>query len=127
MNLAGKLLLRYSWVLLFLWFGYAQLTDTASWVFYLPEWVGYFPIPGEILIQLNGLLEICGALLIGAGIFTRLTSVVLAIHLGIIAISVGGAVGVRDAVLATAGFALALQDLDPWTLDMRHKQQSQTK
>jgi len=122
MNLAGKLILRYSWALLFFWFGYAQLTDASAWVFFLPEWTGYFPIPGEMLIQLNGLMEICGAILLAAGVFTRLVSAFLAVHLGIIALSVGGAIGARDATLSAVGFALALMDPDPWTLDERQKQ-----
>ncbi len=118
-NLAGQAVLRYSWALLFFWFGFAQLTDAASWVIYLPEWTGYFPIPGEMLVQINGLLEVCCAALLVLGIHTRIIAGFLGLHLLGIAASVGGATGVRDAALGAVGIALALQTPDALTLDSK--------
>lgn len=118
-NLVGQAVLRYSFALLFFWFGFAQLTDATNWVIYLPEWTGYFPIPGEMLVQINGLLEICCAVLIALGIYTRIIAAFLALHLFGIAASVGGAVGVRDAALAAVGVSLALQIPDALTLDAK--------
>ncbi len=117
--LAGQAVLRYSFALLFFWFGFAQLTDATSWVIYLPEWTGYFPIPGEMLVQINGLLEVCCAFLITLGIYTRVVAGFLALHLFGIAVSVGGATGVRDAALGVMGVALALQTPDALTLDAK--------
>lgn len=118
-TLAGQALLRYSWALLFFWFGFAQLTDAATWVIFLPEWTGYFPIPGEMLVQINGLLEICCATLLTLGIYTRYIAGFLALHLLGIAASVGGATGVRDAALGAAGLAIALQAPDALTYDAK--------
>lgn len=117
MNLASRIILRWAWVALFMWFGIQQLMNPADWVGLLPEWTGYMPIPGELLIQLNGWLEVCLAIALFLGCYTRCASAVLALHLFGIAGSVGGATGVRDATLGTVGAALALSEPDPWTLD----------
>lgn len=118
-SLAGQAVLRYSWALLFFWFGFSQLSDAASWVIYLPQWTGYFPIPGEMLVQLNGLFEVCCAILLTLGLHTRIISGFLALHLFGIAVSVGGATGVRDAALAAAGVAIALQGPDALALEAK--------
>lgn len=116
-TLAGQAVLRYAFALLFFWFGFAQLTDATSWTIFLPEWTGYFPIPAEMLVQINGLFEICAAVLLTLGIYTRVIAGFLALHLFGIAASVGGATGVRDAALGAMGVALALQTPDALTLD----------
>lgn len=115
--LTGQIILRTSFALLFFWFGIQQLTDASTWVVYLPEWTGYFPIPGEMLIQINGLLEICCATLLALGIHTRIIAGFLGLHLLGIATTMGGATGVRDAVLGMIGISLALQPPDAYTLD----------
>ena len=119
MTLASRVLLRWSWALLFVWFGTQQLMHPAQWTAFLPLWTGYFPIPGEMLIQLNGWMEIVLAGCLLAGFYTRFASGILAIHLAGIAISVGGATGVRDLALAAAGVAIALDTPDAWTLDKK--------
>ena len=121
MNLASRVVLRWSWALLFVWFGTQQLLHPSQWVTFLPMWTGYFPIPAEMLIQLNGWMELCLAALLLLGCFTRLSALLLAAHLAGIAVSVGGAIGVRDAALAMAGISLALGEPDAWTLDMKTK------
>lgn len=118
---ASIALLRATYVGLFLWFGIQQVTDPTAWISFLPEFTGYLPIPGEILVQLNGWLEICLAALLAAGVYTRAIAAFLALHLLGIAITAGGATGVRDTGLAMIGIALALQPTDPWTLDARHQ------
>jgi uncharacterized membrane protein YphA (DoxX/SURF4 family) len=117
--LIGQVTLRYSFALLFFWFGFQQLTDASTWVTYLPEWTGYFPIPGEMLVQINGLFEVCCAALLALGIHTRIIAGFLGLHLLGIAASVGGATGVRDAALGMIGISLACQMPDAYTLDAR--------
>ncbi len=119
MSTVSRVLLRWSWVALFVWFGTQQLLNPSDWIGFLPEWSGYMPIPGEMLIQLNGWLEICLAAALLLGCFTRLVSTLLALHLLGVAISAGGAIGVRDAALSMVGFALALSEPDAWTVDHR--------
>lgn len=121
MMLASRVLLRWSWALLFAWFGTQQLWHPVQWVSFLPAWTGYFPIPAEMLIQVNGWLELCLAALLLLGSYTRFVAAFLALHLAGIAISVGGAIGVRDATLAMVGVSMALGGPDAWTLDEKWK------
>jgi uncharacterized membrane protein YphA (DoxX/SURF4 family) len=106
---------------LFLWFGYQQLAHPEMWVSYLPEWTGYFPIPGEMLVRLNGWFEVISAVFLLLGIYTRVIATILAAHLMFLAIEIGGAVGMRDGVLAMIGFAIALSPADEWTIDYKTK------
>lgn len=121
MSLAARVLLRWSWVALFAWFGTQQLLNPSDWIGFLPAWTGYFPIPAEMLIQVNGWIEICLAAALFIGCFTRVVATLLAVHLLGIAVFVGNATGVRDAALSAVGFALALSQPDAWTLDDRFR------
>lgn len=121
MSLSSRVLLRWSWSLLFLWFGTQQLLHPGDWIGFLPEWTGYFPVPAEMLIQLNGWSEVVLAVALALGCFTRIVSAVLALHLLGIAVTVQGATGVRDAALGMVGISLALSEPDAWTLDYRTK------
>lgn len=127
MNLASRVVLRWSWALLFVWFGTQQLMHPAQWTSFLPVWTGYFPMPAEMLIQLNGWVEVCLAVLLMVGCFTRFAAVILAAHLAGIAASVGGAIGVRDATLSAVGISLAFGGPDAWTLDEKFKTVSAVK
>jgi uncharacterized membrane protein YphA (DoxX/SURF4 family) len=106
------IVLRYSFAALFLWFGYAQLTDASVWVGFLPGWTGYFPIPGEMLVQINGLAEVVAAFFLIFNVYTRLVAGLLGLHLLAIAVTAGGAIGARDAVLAMIGVAIAMKKED---------------
>lgn len=119
MILFSRVLLRWSWGLLFIWFGSQQLLHPAQWVSFLPAWTGYMPIPAEMLIQLNGWFELCAATLIIIGYFTRFCACILSLHLAGIAYSVGGAIGVRDAALAAAGISLAFSEKDSLMLETK--------
>jgi len=117
LSLLSRVLLRWAWGLLFLWFGTQQLIHPAAWTAFLPSIVGYLPIPAEMIIQLNGWSEVCLAILLLIGCYTRVVAAVLAAHLAGIAVTVGGAIGVRDGVLAMVGVSFALDAPDAWTLD----------
>ncbi|MCB9798313.1 DoxX family membrane protein [Candidatus Nomurabacteria bacterium] len=114
-------ILRYTWVLLFVWFATQQLLHPEMWTVFLPEWTGYFPIPPEMLIQLNGWFEYVLALLLALGIWQRPVVAVLALHLFGIAIETGGAIGVRDAALAMIGVALLSAPIDGWPLGVNNR------
>ena len=120
-SLASRVLLRWSWVALFFWFGTQQLLAPADWMGFLPEWMGYMPVPGEMIVQLNGLFELIVGFALLIGVYTRVSALLLALHLLSIAIVAGGAIGVRDAALSMVGFALALAEPDEWTLDAKQK------
>lgn len=78
-------------------------------------------MPAEMLIQINGWMEVCLAALLLLGTYTRFVTAFLALHLAGIAISVGGAIGVRDATLAMVGVSMSLGGPDEWTLDVKFK------
>lgn len=118
-TLSASILLRYSIVLLFGWFSIQQLINPAFWVGFLPEWTGYFPIPGEMLVRLNGWLELILALMLLCGVYTRFVATLLSLHLLGIAWTAGGATGVRDGILALCTFCLALAPPDRWTVDAK--------
>lgn len=117
MSKYSAILLRFSMAGVFLWFGYMQLTDAAAWIGFLPEWLGYIPVSSEVIVQVNGWLEVLLAISMIAGVWTRVVAAILGVHLMGIAIMVGGATGVRDAGLALATLSLVLANVDSWTLD----------
>lgn len=114
-------LLRYGLVLLFLWFGYQQLVNPSAWVSFLPEFLGYIPVPGEMIVQMNGWFEVVFALLLALGCYTRLIALALGAHLLGIAAIAGGAIGMRDFTLSIACFSLSLAVPDAYTYDSRQK------
>ncbi|OGH94397.1 MAG: hypothetical protein A2538_01180 [Candidatus Magasanikbacteria bacterium RIFOXYD2_FULL_41_14] len=114
-------ILRYAWVVLFLWFGLSQMFFPNNWTAFLPTWSGYMPIPAAMLVKLNGWFEIFAAIFLFLGIFTRPIAIILTAHLLIIAASAGGAIGVRDFILAMIGVALASVPADNWTMDFKAK------
>ncbi|MEK9155076.1 MAG: DoxX family membrane protein [Patescibacteria group bacterium] len=120
-RISSAVIVRYTLTLLFLWFGTQQLIDPSAWIGFLPEWVGYIPVPAETFVRLNGLMEVVFALLLGIGAYTRIAAAILGLHLLGIAISVGNATGVRDAALALCTLSIALNQPDERTLDARTK------
>lgn len=117
MNKISLRILRYSFFILFLWFGFQQITDPGTWVGFLPNWTGYLPIPANMLIQINGWFEIIASLFLATGIFTKFIAAILSLHLLAIAWEAGGAIGMRDLILAMMGLSLVFADQDTWSLD----------
>jgi len=127
MNNLSRQVLRFGFALLFLWFGYQHILDPSVWLGFLPEWTGYLPIPGETLVQINGLFAIISALFLILGVYTRVVALILGFHLIAIALEAGGATGVRDAALAMCALALASSEPDKWTVDFKHNQKKLQK
>jgi uncharacterized membrane protein YphA (DoxX/SURF4 family) len=104
----GLHILRLGLAGVFLWFGFSQLFDTLSWVDGVPEWaISLLRIPPAMIVMANGLLEVVLGSLLALGFFVRISSLILGLHLLIIAVDFGfSPAGVRDAGLALATFAL---------------------
>lgn len=119
MSKPSAIIIRWSLAGLYLWFGTQQLLHPSQWTDLLPVWTGYLPVPGEMFISLNGWMEVVlgGALFLG--LYARIAALILGAHLVVIALSVGGSIGVRDFVLALTTLALALSAPDAWTLDTK--------
>ena len=116
----GPVILRLGVVLLFLWFGFSQIVDPMSWVSYLPDWTKSLHFAATQLVFLNGLFEVTLGFLIAIGFFTRIASLLLALHLFVIAYEIGyDPIGVRDFAIAMSTLSLAFMTPDHLTLDSR--------
>ena len=106
--------LRFGLAIVFLWFGFSQLKNPEPWTGLLPGFLN----SNVSFIYLNGIFEIIFASLLLLGLFTRVASFILGLHLIGIIFSLGyGAVVVRDVGLAIATFSMFLHGADEFCLD----------
>lgn len=111
-------LLRIGLGIVFLWFGFNQVFDSNSWTSYLPEFISILPIEAKSFVLLNGIMEIIFGTLLILGLFTRISSLILSLHLFGIAFSLGyTAIGVRDFGLAIATLVIFFHGEDDFSLD----------
>lgn len=113
----SPLALRTGLALVLLWFGFSQLKNPAQWTRMIPDYVSGLASP-TTLIYANGIIEIVLAVLLLLGLFTRITSALVTLHLLHITTIVGyGAVGARDIALTFAALATFLHGPDEFCLD----------
>ena len=112
-------ILRLGLAVLYLWFGMSEVAHPADWIAWVPPWASQLSGLSEAEIVLtNGLFETIAGLFLLAGFFTRWAALLLALHLFVIAFSVGyNDTGVRDFTLAIATLSLTLGRPDRYTLD----------
>lgn len=121
----SKGMLRWAMALVFLYFGISQLINPDMWTFFIPEWISNI-IDAKTLVYMNGVFEVIFGTLLLLGLFTRLSSLLLALHLTGITLSVGfSETGVRDFGLTVATFAIFLNGTDKYCLD--HKVRAKRK
>ncbi|MDP3882341.1 MAG: DoxX family protein [Nanoarchaeota archaeon] len=113
----SKPVLRISMGIVFLWFGSQQLTNPERWTGFVPAFASFFGSPYNLVLG-NAIFElIFGAFLI-LGLYTRLSAVLLSLHLFGIAFSIGMTpVGIRDLGLALATLVIFLGGKDQYSLD----------
>lgn len=127
MKSAAPVVLRIGLSLVFIWFSFQQLTNTAAWVRFIPDWVtGMSGLTAETLVHFNGLFELVFGICLLLGLFTRVVSLLLALHMCHITLTLImgsgiGATSVRDFGLSIASIALFLLgphsvSLDAWLL-----------
>ena len=129
----SPVVLRISLSLVFLWFGLSQIFNPDMFLGYLPDWaVDYagmmhmrfaiIPDSTYFLLFLNGTMETALGTFLLLGVFTRLSSLFLGVHLFFIMLSLGyNDVAVRDFGLALATFSIFLHGADKWCLDKKIK------
>ncbi len=123
----GITLLRIALAFVFLWFGFAQISDAAMWTSFVPTWATAIASAGT-MVYLNGAFEVIAGSLLALGIFPRIISAILGIHLIAISASLGfTAIGVRDFGLGFATIALALIGTDRFTLTSEKVYASQSQ
>jgi uncharacterized membrane protein YphA (DoxX/SURF4 family) len=119
LSIRGTTVLRMGIALVFLWFGLEQFFHTDMWIGFLPQWLlDISPVGPTTLVHLNGAVETVFALSLFFGLFTRISALILALHMGHITYIVGyTSIGIRDFGLMIAAFAVFLDGADPITLD----------
>ncbi|OGG80591.1 hypothetical protein A3A39_01415 [Candidatus Kaiserbacteria bacterium RIFCSPLOWO2_01_FULL_54_13] len=113
--------LRAGLVVLYLWFGFSQVSNPVDWVAWVPMWPTELTgLSAESIVLLNGGFEIVLGVLLAVGFYTRIAAFLLSLHLFFIAYEIGwNDIGVRDFALAAATLALALGGPDQYSLDKR--------
>ncbi len=111
--------LRVGISLVFLWFGSQQLLHTSTWIRLIPESViSMSGLTASTLVHFNGAFELVFGLCLLVGFFTKISSLLLALHLLSIVSVVGyGPIGVRDFGLSVATFAIFLYGVSSVSLD----------
>ena len=111
-------LLRIAIAIVFLWFGFSQLKNPSSWTGMLPGFAKSLGFSPNTLIYISGSFEVIFSICLLLGIYTRIISFVLGLHLIDILTIVGyGPIGVRDFALTLATFSIFLMGPDEFCLD----------
>ncbi len=111
--------LRTGLSLVFLWFGTQQLLYTSMWVKLIPQsLIDMTGFTAETFVRFNGSFEVVFGICLLLGLFTRVVSLLLALHMLHITFVVGyNAIGVRDFGLAISTVALFLLGPHGWSVD----------
>jgi uncharacterized membrane protein YphA (DoxX/SURF4 family) len=105
---AAPAVLRIGLALVFLWFGYMQLTNTGAWTGLIPTWVtGMSGLEASTLVLFNGSFEIVFGLCLFFGFFTWITSLLLALHMVHIFLTILMAQGLNGIAIRDFGLAIA--------------------
>ena len=113
----GPAILRIGLAIVYLYFGVSQLINPNGFVFWLPEWTEKFFLSQTTLIYLNGIFEVIFGSLLLLGLYTRLSSFLLGVHLAFITISIGFTqIGIRDLGLTLATFAIFFNGEDKYSI-----------
>lgn len=116
--------LRLGMAAVILWFSTQQFIHPDAWVAYVPD--GALSLTGlsaGTLVFLNGLFELIFGLMLLIGWQTRISAVLLSLHLLDIMYVVGyGEIGVRDFGLALATLSIAMQGPDILAIEYKTPQ-----
>ncbi len=106
----APIVLRLGLAFVFVWFGTSQVTHTSMWISLVPEWATSLSgLSTEMIVKMNGVMEIVAGTLLALGIYVRYVALLLAVHLAVVISHLGlTAIGVRDIGLSIATFALSL-------------------
>ena len=116
----APVVLRISLALVFLYFGFQQISNPDSWISFVPEWIILPGMTTNNFVILNGVIELLFGTFLIVGLYVRFSALILSLHLFGIAFSIGFTpLGVRDFGLAFATLALYLWGFDKYTLDYK--------
>lgn len=118
LGLYAPALNRIGMSIVFLWFGVNQLIHPEFFIVWLPAEVQYIPIKPETFVFLNGGFEVIFGVQLFLGVFTRISSLLLGLHLAGITYTIGlSEVGIRDFGLTLATLTIFLTPIDRLTID----------
>ena len=121
-NNIANAVLRISMSLVFLYFGFSQVLNPDMWTGYVPEILTGSILTSNNIVMMNGIIELILGIYLITGIYTRVSSLILSVHLLFITLSIGMTpVGVRDFGLAVATLVIFLNGPDIFTLDSLFK------
>ncbi|MEK6894458.1 MAG: DoxX family protein [Nanoarchaeota archaeon] len=119
-NEIGKIILRLSLALVFLYFGVQQIMDPGAWSGFVPDRFHVSGISANNIVIFNGFMEIVFGTFFIVGLYVRFASIVMSLHLFVIALSIGfSPLGIRDFGLAFATLALFFFGADRYTVDYK--------
>ena len=112
--------------LVYLYFGYSQLTSGESWTAVVPEWASQLSgLSAATIMQINGTFEIIASITLALGVAVRPVALLLFAHLMVITFNFGfSPLGVRDFGLSFATLAVALRGPDEFCLRSRKSNRS---
>ncbi len=124
----AKPTLRIAMALVFLYFGFQQISSPDNWAGFVPEFLTSSIITANNLVILNGIVELILGLFLILGLYTRAASLILALHLFGISFSIGFTpLGVRDFGLSFATLVVFLNGPDQYTLDAKFARKKSKK
>jgi len=113
----SKIILRLSLSLVFLYFGALQAMNPTKWTMFVPEFITNI-ISANNIVLFNGILEITLGIFLLFGLFTKISSLILSVHLIAITISVGfNTIGISDFGLSMAALAIFFNGIDVFSID----------
>jgi|SRR3989344_6703414 len=120
----SKPVLRIGMSLVFLYFGFQQVTNPGDWAGFVPRFVQGFGLSVNNIVMINGIMELTLGTFLIIGLYTRLSSLILSLHLFGIAFSIFSTstdLGVRDFGLAIATLVVFFNGVDYYCIDNKFK------
>ena len=113
--------LRIGLCLVFFYFSSQQFMDPDYWASsYVPQWALPFGLSAKTVVLFNACAELIFGILLLLGLFTRISALILSIHLFFITISLGySELGARDFGLMIATFSVFMSGPDQYCLDKK--------
>lgn len=114
----SKPILRIGIALVFLHFGFSQISSPDNWANYVPDFLTGKIVGATNIVVMNGIVEVTLALFLITGLYTKFSAGILTMHMIPIIIFVGASsIAVRDFGIFIAIFVVFLNGLDKYTID----------
>ena len=118
---------RWGIALVFLWIGIDIWVHTDYWVIWLPGYISQFIEPTTLML-FTGVFDFVFGLLLLFGLFTRISALLMALHLIGVITGIGYTdIAVRDFGLLLATMGIFFHGPDTWCLDNKYKSRFRKK